>query len=370
MRRRPHDSVPLLEAALAAGADPNEFVREHGGEGTEWHGKLWTVLGLACKFGNVAAVRALLAAGACPDTPSNGGDVRPLILAFYSVQAAAVHALLESGASLDLVAGADTSLMYLAAVHFSEPSVVRALLARGLSARERPPGTQRLQPVCYAIMHGGADMVTTLLDAGAAPDALAGAVFSPGGEPVLPLHLACSCDWGGRGTVTALLTHASTAAAAAAELNATDSGGATPLLHAARKGHGALVSELLRAGADPTYCGALVLRLMRRSGSKPRNKGHDRSVEHATALSALERAATAAVRAAASARRPPPLAGTIECDSDGELNHPGTMILAALGPDRSGFDGGLGGHSAQVARAARSRLGPPISSSSSGKAIP
>lgn len=361
VQRPQADGLPLLSAALAAGADPNEFVRESGHEGTVWHGKLWTVLALACKHGNVDAVRALLAAGAHPDTPSNG-DVRPVYLALSSAEAGAVHALLEAGASLALAAAGGHSLMYLATVHFSEPSVVRALLARGLSAREPPPTAiaDRLTPVCYAIMHGGADMVTTLLDAGAAPDALAGAVFGRGCTPMQPLHLVCQADWGGRGTVAALLSHPSTAAAVASQINELSSDGFTPLLCAARKGHGALVSELLAAGADANVkCrrGTLALQYMQRSKRKPRNKGEPRAAEHAAALRALTAATTAPAG---------PAPRSADVDSDGELNHPGdiarSMTRMMTDPSAAGAGGGIGGPAAMMAAALSGAAGSPMAS--------
>ena len=311
--------LPVLQVVLDAGADANELHHEHG--------VLWTVLALAIRKRNAGAVRFLLRAGACPDTPSNG-DVIPLQFALIVGSLDIVEVLIASGAAV--CSGRD--LMYQAVTSFKKDAdtarAVRALLAKGLSARDASSKEGYYAPLCYAIMYSEApEAVNVLLDAGAAPDVLYGTRAS--GTPKM-LMLAVGGDVCGAGVVAALLAHPTTAAEARADvLHALDKRGNSMLHHASRKGHGSAVSELLSAGADANAAnadGVLPLQWLERTGSKPRNRSGPRRAAYATALAELRDATTATSAVAVSPS---------DLESDGELNHPADLKLAAT----TGADG-------------------------------
>lgn len=81
------DSV-ALEAALAAGADPNRVVHESG----------YTVLHDVCYTGHLACVRVLLAAGADPNAATSSRNT-PLQFAAKCGHTQCIRALLAAGAN-------------------------------------------------------------------------------------------------------------------------------------------------------------------------------------------------------------------------------------------------------------------------------
>jgi hypothetical protein len=83
------DDVPSIAAALLAGADPNALDGGFGMTPLQW----------AVSYGHLAAITALLAAGARADSPDRMSDT-PLDLAASRGHTAAVNALLAAGADL------------------------------------------------------------------------------------------------------------------------------------------------------------------------------------------------------------------------------------------------------------------------------
>jgi len=81
------DDVTEIERLIAAGADPNALVHD------------WTPLQWAAAHGHVAAIAALLAAGAHVDG-KNAFGTTPLIFAAANSHTAAVDALIAAGADV------------------------------------------------------------------------------------------------------------------------------------------------------------------------------------------------------------------------------------------------------------------------------
>jgi ankyrin repeat protein len=80
--------VAEIERQIAAGADPNALVNN------------WTPLQRAARSGNVAAMAALLKAGARVDSADTGGNT-PLMLISWKGHTAAVDALVAAGADVN-----------------------------------------------------------------------------------------------------------------------------------------------------------------------------------------------------------------------------------------------------------------------------
>lgn len=343
-----------LVAVLEAGADPNEFVTA----GPDADGRLCglrTPLALAIFEGEGAGVNALLAWGACPLTPV-GIRAPPqaktveqmtslasifgrqplapsscLVIALENGLSSAFNALVAAGASI-ADAGFEGATALETATRLCDSSVVQALVGAGTPLRGSYYGPmsefERMSlnfrghgtPFSNALQFGDSAALRALLDAGVGAPRdwdvalqLADAKLVPIGA----LGMVCSSSVGSPGMVELLLSHPLTRGNASAALNRRDRGGRTCLWHAASKGHGALVLELLRAGADPGVAspeGALPVTLMEAAVAKPRNRPPERAAAAAAALLALrERTRGAAAREAVS-----PGGGA----SDGEEDHP------------------------------------------------
>lgn len=87
------------------------------------------LLMLACYYGHVAAVRALLARGADPDKRDERGQT-PLAGAAFKGVVEVAEALVEGGASIN-AAGADGRTPLMMAAAFNRTEMVRWLLAHG-----------------------------------------------------------------------------------------------------------------------------------------------------------------------------------------------------------------------------------------------
>ena len=353
-----------LVAVLEAGADPNEFVTA----GPDPDGKLcglWTPLALALLEGEGSGVDALLAWGACPLTPV--GTRRPplattmeqissqiaslgrrpqapsscLYIAVDNGLSRAFNALVAAGASI-ADAGFEGAAALEMATRLCDSSVVRALVSAGAPLR----GTfyapvsefERVShaisgvgtPFGNALQFGDAPSLQALLDAGLGTPRDWDVALQLVDEKITPIGamgMVCSSSVGSPGMVELLLSHPSTRRDASAVLNRRDRGGRTCLWHAAAKGHGALVLELLRAGADPSLVcpdGWSPVALMEASVAKPRNRSPERAAEAAAALSALRERTRGASRGRAESKR---AAGSAAAKhggaaSDGEENHP------------------------------------------------
>jgi uncharacterized protein len=94
--------VAEIERQIAAGADPSARIEEVFGD--------WTPLRRAAERGHVAAIAALLKAGARMNGADSYGQT-PLMRAAFSYQTAAVHALVAAGADVHRAhANGDTAL--------------------------------------------------------------------------------------------------------------------------------------------------------------------------------------------------------------------------------------------------------------------
>jgi len=121
--------VAAVRAALAAGADPNA-VADHGFTPLDW----------AARFGQIETMKALVDAGAALDLRDEGPNGwTPIMHALHKGQARAALALLEWGADPDSRSdNGQTPLMRAACEDV--PEVVRALLARGADPRATTEG--------------------------------------------------------------------------------------------------------------------------------------------------------------------------------------------------------------------------------------
>jgi ankyrin repeat protein len=107
-----------------------------------------TPLDIAARTGNVARIRALVAAGADPNAPGRGGTRwTPLLHAIHKGQRASVTALIEAGADVNRASPSGLSPLEMAAGN-GQADIVRRLLAAGADPRE--PG------VFTAAVSGGA----------------------------------------------------------------------------------------------------------------------------------------------------------------------------------------------------------------------
>jgi ankyrin repeat protein len=111
--------VPEIERQIAGGADPNAF------EGTTSA----TPLRWAANGGHVAAIAALVKAGARVDGRDSAGYT-PLMVAAYYVHTAAVDALLAAGADVHRVNYDGDTALHLV-LTFGHLSAARVLLEAG-----------------------------------------------------------------------------------------------------------------------------------------------------------------------------------------------------------------------------------------------
>jgi len=114
--------VGEMERLIAAGADPNAF------EGTDD----WTPLQWAARNGHVAAIAALLKAGAHVDGPNSGGYT-PLMLAAGNGHTAAIDALIAAGADVHHANGGGETALHRAS-QFGHLDAARVLLEAGAKA--------------------------------------------------------------------------------------------------------------------------------------------------------------------------------------------------------------------------------------------
>jgi hypothetical protein len=166
MDRRLRDAVKRgdvagIAAALLAGADPNAC------EGTS----CFTPLQRAAQYGHVAAITALLAAGALMDGASSNGTTA-LMVAAVEGHTAAVHALLAAGADVHRANDGGFTALHLA-TRWSYLDAGRALVEAGARADvrnkcgKRPIDLVRALPcllaqfmrlhVCATLLHSSVD---------------------------------------------------------------------------------------------------------------------------------------------------------------------------------------------------------------------
>jgi uncharacterized protein len=116
-------NVAEIERLVAAGADPNAVVVD------------WTPLQKAAVYGQVAAMAALLKAGARVDGADSAGQT-PLILAAANGQTAAIDALLAAGANVNHARNNGNTALHLASMG-GRLDAARVLLEAGAKADVR-----------------------------------------------------------------------------------------------------------------------------------------------------------------------------------------------------------------------------------------
>jgi uncharacterized protein len=179
----------------------------------------------AVRTGDVAAVRAGLAADPALAGARDEHGISALLLACYHRQDAVRDALLAAGHVPDVLeAAAVGDVRALEAQLAADPAAVGARAPDGFT------------PLHYAAFFGGAAAVEVLLAAGADPDAEAGA------GALRPLHSAAAARD---------LEAARRLLEAGADPDARQAGGYTALHAAAQHDDVALAELLLRHGADP-----------------------------------------------------------------------------------------------------------------------
>ena len=231
-------------------------------------------LHLACRRGNLAAVRALVATGRCDVDAVSGGDdgYTPLGWAASFGHADVIEALVgEAAARVDRTGrGAHANATpLLAACAGGHAAAANVLLGAG-ARPDGVPGTELGTPLEAAAERGDAGIIRALLGAGATDPrsaalhaaAAAGhteAVRVLAGDPRCDVNRATDDAWG-----TTALWLASDAghaevvrvlAEAGASVNkATEDDGTPPLWAACQGGYDAVVAVLLAHGADPNRC--------------------------------------------------------------------------------------------------------------------
>jgi uncharacterized protein len=209
-----------VRALLEAGADPNSERRTY------------SPLMFAAGNGHVEMTRLLLARGATVDHRDHNGD-RALLWAARRGHVEIVRMLLAAGAAVQSDDDPYQRAPLMHAAGYGRVDVVRVLLASGADARRRDHTDDTA--LHAAAMSGNAEIITMLLAAGGDPN-IADRILRR-----TPIQLAATY---GRLDAVRLL------AAAGANLDARDHEGRTPLWTAASRSHVAVVETLLAAGAD------------------------------------------------------------------------------------------------------------------------
>ena len=240
-------NLPVIAALVEAGADVDHAEADG-----------WRPLHIAASAGQVAALDALLAAGASLALASDGSVTPALYLAASNAHLGAVERLLDVGADPAQAAGGWTPLHAAAAEGHAE--VALRLAQRGAPTQARLPESG-YTPLHVAVLNGREDVVRALCAAGAAPDET---VAYEQRKDCTALHLAVLKDL--PGCARALLQ-------GGADANPRDDLGRTPLYLALSTGRLACADALLQAGADPdapAHDGHTFLDLAIGDGNEPR----------------------------------------------------------------------------------------------------
>lgn len=202
---------------------------------------------VAAKNGDIAAVRAQLAAKRVDVNERSSDGSTALLWAAYHSDLDMTRALLAAGAKVSLANRYGLTPLLQASRNGNAP-LMQVLIRAGADAKATQPNTET--PLMAAARTGGLDAVKLLLEAGA--DANAADAY----QRQTPLMWAAA---EGHAEVITTLLKAGADPNAKAHINAiTDrknadhpTGGFTALMYAAREGHEAAVRALFAGGADP-----------------------------------------------------------------------------------------------------------------------
>ena len=232
------DAAAQTALMLASGGRAIDSLLGGGANVTRRGPEQFTPLMFAARRGDIAAMRALLAAGAgIHDVSSPRTGHSPITLAIESGSAAAVRFLLDAGADVNRPTSDKMLPLEFAARQARHPEIVAMLLDAGADIDAR--GYRSNTALCSSLSDCGGsreEITRLLLQAGAD-------VNAPGWKNQTPLMVAAT---GRRGPRVAMLL------AAGARVHDRDRRGQTPLHFAVSSGHAEVVALLLAAGADPT----------------------------------------------------------------------------------------------------------------------
>ena len=215
-------SVAAIQALLAAGADAK--VPDNEGR---------TPLHWASTNENPAVIEALLAAGADPRVRDSSGAT-PLRWAIRHENVAAIEALLAAGADPEVLDEYALTPLQWAAKESENPAVIDVLLAAGADVGARGEGVLGTSLLHWASTNENSAVIAALLVAGADPNV-------PDNEGRTPLHWASTNE--NPAVIEALL-------AAGADAKVRDKDGRTPLHEAVGYNTNLEVIEVLLAAAD------------------------------------------------------------------------------------------------------------------------
>lgn len=239
-----------------------------------------TALMRAVEVEFVPIVRALLPAGADPDLRATYGRTAAMMAAEQG-QVELVELLLEAGADFDLTDAEENTAALLAAQSGADGrhDILTRMGAAGVNLNS---SNAAYTPLSYAVEQADGELVRTLLDAGADPNAV-----SHNGD--IPLLLAAS--------EPAIMRHL---LAAGADPNATNRWGETVMFAVVEYGRVEDLQALIDAGADPRHAQGKGQTVLQRA--EVLNRGD--MVEALQALGIADSASEAVSTPAASAGNP------------------------------------------------------------------
>src|SRR4051794_29748350 len=258
-------TAPVADAAMAGNKDAVRALLKQAADVNAAQGDGMTALHWAAMKDDADLVQTLLFAGANVRATTRLGSYTPLVLAAKSGSASAIAPLLKSGADANSATSNGTTALMLAAAS-GNGDAVKLLIDGGANVNAKEP-VRELTAVMFAaasnraavvklLAGNGADLkatskVTDLAALSKNPAALREITFGnppPPGEPPAggrsgPAPQAPGGRGGRGGTAGGDRNYQLNELVAA-------QGGLTPLLLAAREGHGEGVHALLEAGAD------------------------------------------------------------------------------------------------------------------------
>ena len=218
-----HNHVEVVRYLLQKGADKSLTTESNKSN----------ALHIASQYGSVEAMEMLLSYDLSPDSRDGEGNT-PLAYAAACGQIEAVNCLLKHGADPLLKGKNEWSILHFAA-QSGNVIIIETMLSKDLDidARGKKMG---FTPLMVCIKFGQLEAAKYLLEKGADESSKT----TPGRISLLSLASAA----GSIAAVQMLLSHG-------CNINSRDSGGDTPLMHAARLGNTEVVEYLLAQGANP-----------------------------------------------------------------------------------------------------------------------